>query len=139
MKHKFLAINKPNIIIKSNNFCCFVSLPVPYSFWFSYQQITVTILINTAFRGESLIRKEALVRGRRLFQCEYAKVRRLFEAERLLKKKRQLSYTCSVTYSSFLNLFSHSLTSFLAGYIRLPQFQRDSLTPLYFQQPLMCS
>ena len=39
----------------------------------------VTILISAAFRGAALIRREALTRGRRLFECGYPKVRRLLE------------------------------------------------------------
>ena len=32
------------------------------------------VLINTVFRCEALIREEALIRGRRLFQCAYLNV-----------------------------------------------------------------
>ena len=39
----------------------------------------VTILISAAFRGAALIREEALVRGRCLFQCRHPKERRLLE------------------------------------------------------------
>ena len=49
----------------------------------------VTILISAAFRGAALIRGEALIRARRLVQCGYPKVRRLFEARRLLEEMRQ--------------------------------------------------
>ena len=39
----------------------------------------MTILISAAFRVAALIRWEALVRERYLFQCGYPKVRRLLE------------------------------------------------------------
>ena len=45
----------------------------------------LTILISAAFKGA------ALIRGRRLFQFGYSKVRRLFEARRLLEEIRYLS------------------------------------------------
>ena len=48
----------------------------------------VTILISPTFRGAAFIRGEALVRVRRLFQCGYLKVERLFEARRLLEDFR---------------------------------------------------
>ena len=53
--------------------CFIVYILVPYAFWFSYQQNIVTILISAAFRGALPIR------GRRLFQYGYPKVRRLLE------------------------------------------------------------
>ena len=37
--------------------------------------IVATILTRAAFRGAALITGEALIRGRRLFQCGYPKVR----------------------------------------------------------------
>ena len=43
--------------------CFIVCVLVPYAFWFSYQQNTVTILISPAFRNV------ALIRGRRLFEA----------------------------------------------------------------------
>ena len=54
----------------------------------------VTILISTAFRGATLIRGQALIKRKRLFQCGYTKVRLLleggafFEAQRLLEEIR---------------------------------------------------
>ena len=39
----------------------------------------VNILIGAAFRGAALIKREALIRGKRLFQCGYPKVQRLLE------------------------------------------------------------
>ena len=82
MKHKFsLSVNR-NILKKSKYqqyFHCFVvCILVSHAFWFSYQQNIMTILLNAAFRVA------ALIRGRRLFQCGYPKVRRSFEARRLL-------------------------------------------------------
>ena len=52
---------------------------VLYASWFMYYWNIVTILINTAFRGAALTRGEALMRGRRLFQCEYPKMLHLLE------------------------------------------------------------
>ena len=46
----------------------------------------VTILMSIAFTGAGLISGEALIRGRRLFQCEYPKLQRLFEPRRLLEE-----------------------------------------------------
>ena len=52
-----------------------------------YQQyfhcFIVCILVPSVFRG-------AAFKGRRLFQCGYPKVRRLFEARRLLEEIRYL-------------------------------------------------
>ena len=44
--------------------------------------------MSAVFRGATLIRVEALIRGRPLFQCGYPKVRRLFEARCLLEEIR---------------------------------------------------
>ena len=51
----------------------------------------VTIPRSAAFRGGALIKGAALFRGRRVFQCGYPKLRRLFEARRLLEEIRYLS------------------------------------------------
>ena len=45
----------------------------------------VTILISDAFEGAVLIRGDALVRGRCLFQFGYPKVRRLLEGGAYLR------------------------------------------------------
>ena len=67
-------------------FHCFIAcIIVPYTFWFSYQQNIVTILISPAFRSAALIRGEALLRGRHLFQCGYSKVGRLLEGGAYLR------------------------------------------------------
>ena len=47
-----------------------------------------TALVSAAFIGAALIRLEALIRGRYLFQCGYPKARRLFEDRRLLERIR---------------------------------------------------
>ena len=39
----------------------------------------VTILISATFRGVELIRAEAFIRVRRLFQCRHLKMRHLLE------------------------------------------------------------
>ena len=44
--------------------------------------------MSAVFRSATLIRVEALIRGRPLFQCGYPKVRRLFEARCLLEEIR---------------------------------------------------
>ena len=46
----------------------------------------VTILKSVSFRGASIIRGEALIRGRCFFQYRHPKVRRLFEARLLLEE-----------------------------------------------------
>ena len=71
--------------------CFIVCILVLYPFWFSYQQNMVTILVSAASRGVVLIRGEALIRGRHLFQCGYPKVRYLFETLRLLE---EIWYMC---------------------------------------------
>ena len=85
---QILTINKPNIMKKSKyqqySHCFIVCILVPYAFWFSYQANIVTILISDTFRGATLIR------GRRLFQCGYSKVRRLL-VWRLLEEMRYLN------------------------------------------------
>ena len=90
---KVFPINKPNIMKKSKYqqyFHCFIAcILVPYASWLSYQWNMVTILISVAVIGA------ALVRGRRLFQCTYPKVRRLFEAQHLSQEIRYL--TCLKT------------------------------------------
>ena len=48
----------------------------------------VTILKSATFEGLALIRGEVLIRGKRLFQFGYPKVRRLFEVRRLLEEIR---------------------------------------------------
>ena len=63
-----------------------------------------TIPISSTFSGVALIRGEALIRGRRLFQCGYPKVRRLFENPRLLEEMRYLIvywYTNKQVYFRF--------------------------------------
>ena len=39
----------------------------------------VTILISSVFRSAALDRGEALIRGKRIFRCEYPKMQRLLE------------------------------------------------------------
>ena len=89
MKHKFSLSVNPNILKKSKYqqyFHCFiVCLLFSYAFWFSYQQNIVTILISTTFIVTALIRREVLIRGRRLFQCRYSKVLHLIEGGVYLK------------------------------------------------------
>ena len=88
MKHEFsLSINKyneKNVNIKiifivyclhTSSICILVSILVEYS---NYSN-------KWAFRGATLIRGEALIRGRRLFQCGYPKVRRLLEGGAYLR------------------------------------------------------
>ena len=65
--------------------CFIVCILVQYPFWFSYSWNIVTVLISSAFRGAALIREEALIRGRRLLQCGYPKVRRLLEGNTFLR------------------------------------------------------
>ena len=48
-------------------------------------RISVTIVISAGFRGAVLIRGEALIRGRRLFHCEYPKLQHLLEEETCLR------------------------------------------------------
>ena len=62
-----------------------VCILVPYAFWFSFLQNILTILISAAFGGATLIRGEALIRGRRLFHCGYLKVRHLLEGGAYLR------------------------------------------------------
>ena len=45
----------------------------------------MTILISTTFRVPALIKGEALLRRRRLFQCGYPKVQRLLEGGTYLR------------------------------------------------------
>ena len=45
----------------------------------------VTILISAAFKGATLVRGEALIRGRRLFLCGYPNVWHLLEGEAYLR------------------------------------------------------
>ena len=47
--------------------------------------LIVTILINAVFRGAVLIRGEALIKRRRLFQCRYQKGRCLLEGGAYLR------------------------------------------------------
>ena len=49
----------------------------------------MTVLISAAFRATTLIRGKALIRERRLFQCEHSKWRCLLEGS---------AYLMSVTY-----------------------------------------
>ena len=46
----------------------------------------VTILICAAFEGAALVRGEALIRARHLFQCGYPKMRRLSEGGAYLRR-----------------------------------------------------
>ena len=45
----------------------------------------VTVLKSAAFRGAALMRGEALIGGKRLFQCGYAKIRSLLEGGTYLR------------------------------------------------------
>ena len=76
---QIFTVSKPNIMKRSKYqqyFNCFIAyILVSYTFWFSYQQNIVTILISAALRGEVLIRGEALIRRRRLIRCGYPKIR----------------------------------------------------------------
>ena len=78
----------------------------------------VTILISTTFRDAALIRGEALIRGRRLFQCGYPKLRRLLEKIRYFNSKI-VSY-CKILeinvyiYSWYNNTF---INIFINGYL----------------------
>ena len=100
MKHKFsLSINQIYTMKKSKHrqyFHCFiVCILGPYLFLLSFQQNIVTILVGVIFTVPALIRVEALIRGRRLFQCRYLKVRCLFAARCLLEEKRHARiYLC---------------------------------------------
>ena len=47
--------------------------------------IMVTVLISAAFRGVALIRGEAHIREKSLFQCEHPRVRRLLEGGAYLR------------------------------------------------------
>ena len=51
-------------------------------------ELASTVLMSAVFRGAALIGGEALIRGRRFFQCGYPKVRCLFEAQCLLEEIR---------------------------------------------------
>ena len=66
-------------------YCFVVCILISYAFWFSYEQNIVTILISAAFGGAALVRGEALIRGRRLFQCGYPKVRHLLKGGAYLR------------------------------------------------------
>ena len=89
MKHKFSLSKNRNILKKSKYqqyFHCFIAcILVSYAFRFSYQQNIVTILVSVTFRVAGLIKGEALIRGRRLFQCGYPKVRHLLEGSAYLR------------------------------------------------------
>ena len=80
---QIFTINKPNIMKKSKYqqyFHCFiVCILIPYAFWLGYQQNISILVICAAFRSVALITGEALIRGRRLFQCGYPKVRYLLK------------------------------------------------------------
>ena len=86
---EIFTINKPSIRRNSRSpqyFHCFiVCILVPYASCFSCQQNIVSISISAAFRGTALIRGQALIRERRLFQCGYQKVRRLLESGAYLR------------------------------------------------------
>ena len=57
-------------------FHCFIDCILDlYAFWFGYQQNIVTIPIGSGFRGVTLIRGEALIRGRCLSQWNYSQMR----------------------------------------------------------------
>ena len=64
--------------------CFFARTLGPYEFWFSFQQNIVTILISAIFRGVALIKREALIRGKRLLNYGYSKVRHLLEGDAYL-------------------------------------------------------
>ena len=65
--------------------CFIISILVSYAFWVSCYYNIVTALISVAFRAAVLIRGEAIIRGRRLFQCGYPKVGRLLEGGAYLR------------------------------------------------------
>ena len=56
-----------------------VCIPGTYAFWFRFWYNIVTALIRVVFRGA------AFIRGRRVFQCQYSKVRRLLEGDTYLR------------------------------------------------------
>ena len=112
MKHKFsLSINW-NILKKSKrqlNFHFFIVCVLDsFAFWFSCLQNIVTILISAAFRVASIVRGEALIRGRHLFQYGYPKVRRLSEARRLLE---EICYLYLIFQFEYFVLYSSALHS----------------------------
>ena len=82
MKQVF-TINKPNIMKKPKyqQYCHFFidCILIPHASWFSYEWNMITVLMNAAFLGATLIRGEALIRGKRLFQCGYPKMSSLLE------------------------------------------------------------
>ena len=51
----------------------------------SQNKVHITILISAAFRGAAPVRGEVHIRGRRLFQYGYLKVRRLLEGSAYLR------------------------------------------------------
>ena len=70
---------------RQNFYCFIVCIQISCAFWFSYKQNIVTILISTRFGGAVLIRGEALIKEKRLFQCGYPKVQRLLECGAYLR------------------------------------------------------
>ena len=88
-KTYLFTINKPNIMKKCKYqqcfYCFIVCLLVSYAFQVSCQYNIVTTLISAAFGGAALNSGEALIRGRRLFQCGYQKVRRVLEGGAYLR------------------------------------------------------
>ena len=106
--------------------CFIVCILVPYAFWFSYQQNIVTILISAAFGGTALIRGEALIRGRRLCQCGYPKVRRLLEGGAYLRPgayQRKYGKCTATKTSPNVNVFVNFERRITATRINL-KFQR---------------
>ena len=112
------TINKTNIMKKSKYqqyFHCFiVCIPGPCAYWFSFQQNIAAALISAIFRDAALIRGDVFIRGRRLFQCGYPKVRSLLESRHILEEIRcgfhcfidcSVEVTCIVTVTTLENIF----------------------------------
>ena len=124
MKQIFTII-KPNIMKKSKYqqyFHCFiVCILVPNAFWFGCWQNILTIVISTAFRSVALITREALTRGRRLFQCGYSKV--LIRGNMVLLGLEQLYLYCIFF---ILLYFSHHI---LLKYVNLKDNWEQKFAP----------
>ena len=97
-----------------------------YAFWFSFSQTIATFLISIVFKGAALIRGEPLIRGRRLFQCGYPKVRHLLESSAYLRPGayqrkygiyKQIFLTKNIEHEFELNFFHREKIS-ISGYLQ---------------------
>ena len=67
--------------------CFIVCILVPDAFWFNHKYI-VTVPVSATLRGV------ALVKGMRLFQCGYSKVRRLLKSSAHVRPGAFLEEIC---------------------------------------------